>query len=94
MLSRRHDVVLINVNDPVENNWTLPGNWNVVDAETLAGGSFRANTAFRRAYAEIAAREHASLEKEAARAKAGWISLTCGEDIVLPLTRYFDKGRR
>lgn len=94
MLARRHDVVLINVNDPVEKAWKLSGNWNVADAETLAGGTFRADAAFCRAYAEIAAREHEALEREAARANAGWISLTCGEDVVLPLARYFDKGRR
>ncbi len=94
MLSRRHDVVLVNVNDPVEKKWQLPGNWNVVDAETLGGGTFCANAGFRRLYAEIAEREHEALEKEAARAKAGWISLTCGEDVVFPLMRYFDKGRR
>lgn len=91
MLARRHDVVLINVTDPVETKWPLAGNWNVVDAETLSEGSFRADNAFRSLYAEMASQEHAALEKEAARAKAGWISLTCGEDIVLPLMRYFKR---
>lgn len=94
MLARRHDVVLINVNDPVEEKWPLAGNWNVSDAETLAGGAFHADAAFRRDYAAIAVREREALEKEAARAKAGWLSLTCGEDVVLPLTRYFGKGIR
>lgn len=91
MLSRRHDVVLIDVNDPAESAWTLPGTWNVCDAETLACGSFSATVAFRKAFAARAAEEREALALEAARAKAGWVAVTCGEDIVHPLMRYFDK---
>lgn len=94
MLAGKHDVVLIHVNDPVEKKWPLAGNWNIADAETLAGGAFHADAKFLRNYETAAVREYEELEKEAARAKAGWLSLTCGEDVVLPLTRYFGKKQR
>lgn len=94
MLSRRHDVILIDVNDPAENRWTLPGTWNVADAETLATGTFFASEKFQKEFADIAAREREALAHEAARAKAGLISVTCGDDIAQALTHYFDKKHR
>lgn len=94
MLSRRHDVILIDVNDPAESRWTLPGTWNVTDAETLATGTFFASEKFRKEFADIAAQEREALAREAARANAGLISVTCGDDIAQALTRYFDKKHR
>lgn len=91
MLSRRHDVILIDVNDPAESAWQVPGTWNIADAETLVGGTFSATATFRKEFAARAAEEREALKLEAARAKAGWVSVTCGEDIILPLMRYFDK---
>ncbi len=94
MLSRKHDLVMIPVSDPGEEEWKTPGIWNVADAESLSAGTFHATRKFRENFAESFQHRLDALKSEAVRANTGFIPLVCGEDIVPPMMRYFEQRRQ
>ncbi len=93
MLARKHDLVMISVADPAEKNLGISGIWNVSDAENFSAGTIFSSKKFRERFAENSLRERAELEKEAAKANAGFISLECGEDFVLALKKFFERRK-
>lgn len=94
MLSAKHDVIIIQITDPAEQQWKLSGLWSFSDAETGENFTWYANTKNRSLYQSHAELRALALETQCQKADAGFIRITCGEDPVTPLMRYFHQRKR
>ena len=90
--NKRHDIVSVRILDPLEMKWPKAAFANLSDSET---GAFLSFNGWSRKNCEgfsgAAAELHAKSAKMCSRAKVDLIDLTCGEDIVKPLVKFFRK---
>ncbi|HWB18928.1 MAG TPA: DUF58 domain-containing protein [Phycisphaerales bacterium] len=94
---RRHDVILVNVTDPVELAMPAVGLVRLRDNET--GHVALVDTSSKRwraKYAQHSAERQRRLERIARQAKADCVEIKTGEDFVIPLEKFFRarEGRR
>lgn len=94
MLARKHDVILIHIADPMEKHFTIPGDWSFTDAESGIPFQWNASAANRRLFERNAELQRIHLENVCKKADSGLIEITCGEDLVNPLMRYFSLRKR
>ena len=92
LMSRKHDVVAVVVQDPAELDLPKVGLVDLLDAET--GEVFTVDSsspAFRRAYSEHMKGLRAAREKELRTAGVDRVEVVSGADFVDPLIAYFRK---
>lgn len=94
MLSKKHDLILIQLKDQCEQQFPSSGFWNLSDSETDISCSIFASKKFTKAYAEKAQARSDELHTIAAKAKAGLIEIDTTSDIVKPLMHYFKSKKR
>ncbi|MBQ4107446.1 MAG: DUF58 domain-containing protein [Lentisphaeria bacterium] len=95
VLNRRHDVIAVRIRDRSELAWETMLGTGVCDAETGEVIQLSGSAAERRAFAEAAAAELRRSEAICEAAKVDLIDLRCGDDLLRPLIRFFErrKGR-
>ena len=95
LLNRRHDVIAVRIRDRSELAWETMLGIGICDAETGEVIQLSGSAAERRAFAEAAAAELRRSEAICEGAKVDLIDLRCGDDLLRPLIRFFErrKGR-
>jgi uncharacterized protein (DUF58 family) len=92
LLSHRHDIIAITLNDPLEQSWPDVGLIGLQDAET--GLSTWVNTSsrgWRRQFASQSRRFQTMRDNALSRAKIDRIDIMSDGDYVLALTRFFQQ---
>ena len=91
-ISKKHDVVAVIVQDPIEQTIPAMGLVDLHDAET--GEVYTVDSSsptFRRAYADFLAQQTADRERELRQAGVDRVEVVSGADFVDPLVAYFRK---
>ncbi len=94
-LTVRHDVLAVQVRDPLESELVDVGVLGVVDPETGAGAVMdTGDAAFRAAYREVVAEHDAAVAAVLRAARVGSVRVTTGGDWIGALARYVLTARR
>jgi uncharacterized protein (DUF58 family) len=92
LTSRRHDLVAANIIDPREQSMPDVGLVELEDAETgQAHWVDTSNNAFRRAYKRRAQLRQEKLKTSFARVGVDSLSIEAGQDMTLPVIRFFQE---
>lgn len=90
MLARKHDVIAVVVSDPAELEFPKMGLVDLYDPESEELVTVDSSSrSFQDAYRAEMKKQNAERESELRRAGVGQISISTGEDFVLPLANYF-----
>jgi uncharacterized protein (DUF58 family) len=94
-VARRHDVVLVRIFDPLEEELPSAGWITLREAETGRDVDVDTRSArVRRAWAEAAARRRAALREAALRARAGLIEVDARRNSADPVVAFFKRRAR
>lgn len=92
-LALRHDVLCVEIVDPLELSLPAVGTLDLVDPETGAQLEVRADEALRRRYAEAAATQRAEIATSFRAAGADHLQLRTDRDWLLDLARFVSRRR-
>jgi uncharacterized protein (DUF58 family) len=94
LLSKKHDVIAIKVDDPLDNKVPFKGFVKMDDPETGMGVSgFAGSRKFNRRYGEFRANQDYFWKRECSRRGVQTLTISTDDDPVVELMRYFNRRK-